>query len=149
MITRAVVVSLEDPYHVKVRVPLLDRSETSNVYNSKDNLQVATICTLTQYDPNIQVGDVVFIMFEDRDLSHPVIVGYLYRSNKTQTYADEILGNLQIVTTAKLPFDTTIGSISYDNLKCLQGCTLPIRSELDNLQNQINELRSKLEAEVQ
>lgn len=145
MITRAVVESIEDAYHVKVRVPTLNRSSISNVYTDTDSLNLATICTLTQYDPNLQVGDVVFVGFEDRDLSTPVVLGYLYRNEKTQTYADQILGTLEVLQQVKLPYDTQIGAVSYTNIRSLTGCDFQIKLAIENLQQQVEELQKQLQ----
>lgn len=144
MITRAIVESIEDAYHVKVRVPTLDRANVSNVYTNTENLNPATICTLTQYDPNLQVGDIVFVGFEDRDLSTPVVLGYLYRSDKTLTYADQVLGTVEVLQKARLPHDTQIGSISYGNLKSLTGCDFQIKLAIQNLQQQVSDLQQQL-----
>lgn len=148
MITRAIVESVEDAYHVRVRVPTLDRTTVSNVHSDTTGLNIATICTLTQYDPNLQVGDIVFVAFEDRGLSNPVVIGYLYRNEKTQTYADQVLGTLQVIDTAKLPTNTTIGSVTYTNLKSLTGCDFQIREAIQNLQADVEQLKKQLEVET-
>lgn len=149
MITRAIVESIEDAYHVKVRVPTLDRALNSNVHSDTTSLNSATICTLAQYDPNIQVGDVVFVAFEDRALSSPVVIGYLYRGEKNLTYADQVLRTLEVTDTAKLPVRTQIGSISYGNLMCLSGCHFQIREAIESLQADVVALKKQLNMEVE
>lgn len=145
MVTRAIVESIDDAYHVRVRIPLFDRSTVSNIHRSTDELTSATICTLTQYDPNLQVGDVVFVAFEDLALSEPVVIGYLYRGEKTLTYADQVLGRLEVVTKVKLPYNTYIDGVSPDSLQCLSHCKVPIQTTLDILQAQIDTLKKEVE----
>ena len=59
MITRAIVEEIVSPYQVKVRIPLLDRAESSPMSTKKEDLNIATICSLPNCYVNMQVGDVV------------------------------------------------------------------------------------------
>ena len=85
MITKAIVEKVIDNYNIRVRVPSLDRTYQSSVYTNNEDLNVAIVCTLPGCDPNIKVGDVVFVSLEETEEDRAVILGYLYRTKKTET----------------------------------------------------------------
>ena len=79
--------------------------------------QTATLCLSAGMDNNYAVGDIVYIAFEDNDLSKPVIIGKLFTNidAKGELRKKESVGsaNLQALTvsrTANLPLDTVFGN---------------------------------------
>ena len=137
MITKAVVEEIVSPYQVKVRIPLFDKSDSSAQSRNTEDLNIATICSLPNCYINLQVGDIVFVGFEDNTYYKAVVLGHLCRNIESETYADLILSSLNVNMSAKLPQDTTIGDITTSELSCLQGIT-------ENIQKQINDINSKL-----
>lgn len=131
MITKGIIEEIISPYEVRVRVPTLDRSLTSSIATATENLNIATICTLPNCYVNLQVGDVVFVGFEDNTYYKAVILGHLCREEST-TYADLILGNLTVKNGCK------IGDVTQSEISQLVGVR-------DNLQKQIDNLSEKLE----
>ena len=87
------------------------------------------------FDPNINVGDVVFVAFEDNNFGKPVVIGYLYRSNMTPNYGDIILNSINVKIAANLSADTTIGDVSSTNISYLKGVTSNIQGQLDSLKD--------------
>ena len=69
MITRGIVEKILTPYLVKVRIPTLNRTKDSSIKTLSDELNDTPICTLNHYDPNLRVGDIVIVGFEDNDIS--------------------------------------------------------------------------------
>jgi hypothetical protein len=138
MIVKAVVESVIDPYHVKIRVPLLDRDKSSSIHTSDSDLDTATICSLPNCRLNLQVGDIVFVATEKTyPVSQPVILGVLFRENATSSMCDLVLGELFVENNCTLPKGTTIGEISYSETRMLSGAT-------DNIQAQINALVDRI-----
>ena len=137
MITKGIIEELISPYEVKVRIPTLDRVTTSSLATSTENLNIATICTLPNCYINLQVGDVVFVGFEDNTYYKAVILGHLSRE-AAQPYVDITVGNFIAKTSVTLPRATTIGTISSEELQSLKGAK-------DNLQNQIDNILERLE----
>lgn len=137
MITKAIVEEVLSPYQVRIRIPLLDRPAFTPLAAKTEELNVATICTLPNCYLNIQVGDIVFVGFEDNTAYKAVILGHLCRE-ATTTYASMAVDSLDVKSHAALPFDTTIGSITATELNYLYGTT-------GNIQGQLNALAKRLE----
>lgn len=138
MITKAFIEEIISPYEVKVRIPVLDRVTSSSLSTSKENLNVATICSLPNCYINPQVGDVVFVGFEDNTYYKAVILGHLSRQSMTNTYPDMNIRNLEVIASAKLGSDTSIGEVTPSNIQHL-------KNTKDNLQRQIDNLSERLE----
>lgn len=138
MITKAFIEEIVSPYEVKIRIPILDRSTASSLSTSKDNLNTATICTLPNCYVNLQVGDVVFVGFEDNTYYKAVVLGHLSREAMTNTYADVTFNSLKSLGTTVLSESTTIGEVSPTNINHLKGSS-------DNIQKQLNSLLERIE----
>lgn len=137
MITRAIVEELLTPHQVRVRIPLFDGAPDEALSSRTPELSVATVCTLPSCYVNLQVGDVVFVAFEDRTLSKVVVIGHLSR-DATNTCVDIRVNALSVNSTAALPATTSIGEISKEEIYALKGAS-------DNLQAQITNLRERLD----
>ena len=131
MIIRGIVEKIITPYKVAVRIPLIDRVDTSNVYIKDSDLHTASICTLPRADINLMCGDVVIIGFENDDLGKPIILGYLYRADYAANGLDINLNSLEVVSTARLSSDTSIGNVTSTDIACLQGIGGNIQAQLD------------------
>lgn len=140
MITKAIVEKVIDNYNIRIRVPSLDRTYQSSVYTNNEDLNVAVVCTLPGCDPNIKVGDVVFVSLEDTEDDRAVILGYLYRTKKTETLCDMLLSKLNVEDVAVLPEDTTIGNVSSFELQQLNGIRGNVQLQITQLQEQVARL---------
>jgi hypothetical protein len=138
MLLKAVVESIVDAFHVKVRVPLLDRDTTSSVHTSDGDLYTATICSMPNCRLNLRVGDVVFVAIEKTYPVHTmVVIGVLFREAVCNSYCDIELDELNVRTFCSLPRGTTLGDVSYKEIRQLLGVK-------DNLQEQINALSDRI-----
>lgn len=144
MITRAIVETIVDRFHVKVRIPLLDRTKESNVHTNEDSLKVATICTQPQVHPNLKPGDIVFIGFESNFTENPVILGFLFRNSMTDSYCDAILNEVDVLTRCNLPDETTIGTITSEELRCLTNVHSNIQAQISSLVDRVTALEKVL-----
>lgn len=142
MVTKAIVEQLIDPYHVRVRIPSIDRTLQSAVHTTTEHLNVALVCTLPGCDPNIRVGDVVFISFDDYSENQVVIIGHLYSKYQETPLCNLALQSLNVSDTATLPDNTSIGDVSSDEVRCLKGSRYSLQEQIDSLQEQINLLSS-------
>ena len=140
MITKAIVEKAIDNYNIRIRVPSLDRTYQSSVYTNNEDLNVAIVCTLPGCDPNIKVGDVVFVSLEETEEDRAVILGYLYRTKKTETLCDMLLSKLNVANVAVLPEDTTIGNVSSFELQQLSGIRGNVQLQITQLQEQVARL---------
>lgn len=134
MITKGIVEELKG-YQAKVRLPIYDGLANTKNATSNENLSYATVCVTTNLNNSLNVGDIVYVSFEDNDKGKPVILGQLYKE-EMNTLADIKLNSaninqLTVNKNASLPQNTSIGSISFKEIAALSGIK-------DNIQNQID-----------
>ena len=134
MITKGIVEELKG-YQAKVRLPIYDGLANTKNATSNENLSYATVCVTTNLNNSLNVGDIVYVSFEDNDKGKPVILGQLYKE-EMNTLADIKLNSaninqLTVNKNASLPQNTSIGSISSKEIAALSGIK-------DNIQNQID-----------
>ena len=121
MFTKALIVRPREQGNniYKVRIPLFeDTTGTEIVYD-------ALCCHAPGVYGGLNVGDCVYIAFEDAKLNIPVIIGKLY-VNEKDDYSKGYFNNLDVVNSAHMPMSTTFGdglSISnlYDTIQFLMG----------------------------
>jgi hypothetical protein len=143
MIVKAVVESIIDTYRVRIRIPLTDRDKASNIHTSDSDLDIATICTLPNCRPNIKVGDIVFVAMEKTyPVSQPVILGVLFRENLSKSFCDLVLDDLVVNSMCSLPRGTSIGELSYQELRRVAGVTDNVQLQLNSLSERISALES-------
>lgn len=135
MITKGIIEELLSPYEARVRIPTRDKAKDSQGATQTQDLSVACICTLPSCYVNLQVGDIVFIGFEDNTTYKAVILGHLCKETSS-THANIILKQLQVTDTAKLPSDTTIGDVSSTQIQFLKNATEDIQKQIDSLKEQ-------------
>lgn len=136
MITKAIVEEIISPYQVRIRIPLFNRTVDSALATKTEELNIATICTLPNCYVNLQVGDVVFVGFEDNTTYRAVVLGHLSREAASSTCADLVLNSLIVNGSTQLSSSTSIGNVNSTELSCLQGVTDNIQRQLDSLKEQ-------------
>ena len=139
MVTKGLVIEIVDTYYAKVRLPVYDRVPQASMYVRNDDLQTATICTIPNCRPNLRVGDIVFVEFEDSDFTKPVIIGCLYGDGISKSYADAEFNSLRVFVNTVLSEDTTIGKTRPKDIENLSGT-------VGNLQQQIDLLSARISA---
>ena len=145
---KAIIDSIINPYEVTVQIPFLDKG-TMNVNPDligRDVIRAstlngisypATIITTPGCKPNYLVDDIVYVDFEENDMSRPVVMGLLYRQGGNVSLLDATVNNLQVVSSAKLPYESTIGSVTENELSNLRYTSSNIQAQLDILEGQI------------
>lgn len=149
MVTKGIIEKIVDTYTAKVRLPLYDGVPIGTISVPTDDLSDATTCTIAGAQPNLQVGDVVFVGFEDNDRGKPVILGCLYSPESSNSKADLSLNSLEVLINASLPEETNIGSVTSDEIKNLLYSKDNIQVQLDNLANMISASGSGTITEIQ
>lgn len=138
MVTKAIIEDIDDIYSVKVRIPMYDSTPEFTDSTKTDDLSSAIICTLPQTSYVPAVGDIVLVAFEDNDKGKPVIIGCLFKESGNLSGVDIKANNL------KVSGNFTIGNISYDQLKYLEGLEQNIQNTLDNLEDRISKLEETI-----
>lgn len=138
-IVKAIVESVVDMHHIKIRIPSLDRTTATNVHTGSDVLYTATFCVMPKCTPNVRPGDIVFVGFERAEYRKAVVLGVLYREAYTESICDMIINDLKVNGKCTLPRTTSIGNVSQYEIERLSGLN-------DNIQSQFNSLRDRINA---
>ena len=113
LLTKAFITKLPDKGSniYQVRVPLMeDNTQGEAIYN-------ATCCASPGTFNAYQVGDCVYIDFEDEEITTAVIMGKLVKSeNEEENNVYTSINDLNVTGRTVLPEDTTIGGYTISNL---------------------------------
>ena len=142
MITKAIVEAIVNAYSFRVRIPVINRSKDAAFHTPTEELYISSICTVAGCIPNVRVGDIVYVSFEDNDLSKPVILGYLYKDSYGDTLCDFNIGNLTVDGSTTLSSDTRIGDVTPNEISYLQGAKSNIQWQLDLHEKDIEFLKT-------
>lgn len=141
MLTKAIVEELISPHEARVRVPRLDRVNDSAAHTATEDLTIATICTLPNCYLNVQVGDIVFVAYEDNTERKLVILGHLSRDAFYPSAADIVSNNLDVQGKFTCTENIQIGAdVTYQDLEKLSGVTDNIQKQFDYLRTDIDKL---------
>ena len=142
--TRAIVEGKLDNYHYRVRIPILNKLKSSIGATPTNELAIATIAVVPGMSPKFRSGDIVFVDYEEGDTSKPVIVGRLFNEAGSQIVSDGSLDSLQVDVNAQLSAETTIGSVSAQNISYLQGTTSNIQYQFDQNNSEHKDFVNKI-----
>ena len=147
MLTKAYVEAVYSPHKALVRMPLFNKIRDVNGSTPKSELPTATVCVVPGSEYDIEVGDIVFLGFEEDDLSKPVILGVLSRYDEKKSKINANLLELYVDNVVKLPRNTTIGSVNPDSIECLKGLSKDqnIRDKFVSLDTKDKEIDKSLE----
>lgn len=134
MVTKAIIDSIESPYQVKVRIPLINSVTSFSQATAKENLSSAIICTLPKCQFIPEVGDIVIVAFEDNDAGKPIIIGCLFKESGNTSSINLVGNSLNISGTTKLSEQTTIGTISYNELLQVKNIIANLKGINDQIQ---------------
>lgn len=118
---------------VKVRVPIFNRARNATGATPTKELSNAPICTITHFDPQLTVGDIVFVDYENNDTDLPVVIGVLYKTGLSNSKGNLALHSLSVEVDTTLSEETTIGSVLPKEIKCLQGTRENIQAQIDDI----------------
>lgn len=135
MLVKAIIEEKIDKYSYRVRVPLLNKLHSSANPTNTEDLSVAPICTTPGVEIVYNVGDIVFISFENNDYNHPVIIGNLFRDGISGSYNSINTTNLNVSLSTSLSNDTKIGDISSNQVYSSLSSLDVVNSLIDNLTN--------------
>lgn len=128
MITKGIVKSIINDYEAVVNVPLLD-SDVNCIISSLPNSRII-----------LQLDDIVFVAFEDYDLSKGVIIGFLFKENSNLSSINLELDSLQVNSKSTFSKSINIGNISYEQLQYLSGLSQNIQTSLKNIEDRLDRL---------
>lgn len=129
--TRAIIEGRIDNYHYRVRIPIINKLKSSVSATPTEELAIATIAAIPGCSPKFRNGDIVFVEFEERDTSKPVIVGRLYNTDDKTIASDANFDSLVANVNVELPVDTTIGKVTKTNILYLEGLNSNVQYEFD------------------
>lgn len=119
MIIKAIIESNSIDNQYRVRIPKYHKLSRTPGSTPTSGLPLASVCHLPGIVPTYAIGDIVFIDFENNDLSFPVILGKLLSDNNNleESVSDVKTRSLTVDVDTKLSDDTKIGSINYNDLQ--------------------------------
>ena len=143
MLKKGIIESVNENTAV-VRIPGIDKSTFAVANISTKDLTPCPISTLPGIKPNLQVGDIVIVGFEDDNVSKPIILGTLL-SKPTTSLCNITADSFVSVGSSKFNEETSIGSVSPTNLRSLVGYNTQLGTDMQNLLEIINNLNKKIE----
>lgn len=149
--TRAIIEGCIDNYHYRVRIPIINKLKSSVSATPTEELAIATIAAIPGCSPKFRNGDIVFVEFEERDTSKPVIVGRLYNTDDKTIASDANFDSLVANVNVELPVDTTIGKVTKTNILYLEGLGSNVQYEFNknNAEHQsINDNIDEIEEDI-
>ena len=133
-LTKAYIVEKKDNTY-KVRIPIYHGIEGSSNATTDDELPYATVATIKGAANIYTAGDIVYVDFEENDLSKPVIIGGLLLDKKTNSTLDIDFDSINVKTRAILPATTTIGNVTSTELGTLKGISKNIQKQFNDILN--------------
>lgn len=133
IIERAFIHRKVDKYHYYVRIPSINKSSGAVGATPDNELYKATVCTPPGVAPSYRTGCTVCVAFEDNDISSPIILGLLFNERFSQVESDISPSSLSVGTNVELPENITVGNVTFDNIKTLEGLT-------DNLSERLKQI---------
>ena len=140
MVTKGIITEIISKYQARVRIPIYNKAEESPTATPNEELSIGPVNTLPGINPNISVGDVVIIAFEQDIYTDPVILGLLYTENSSRGFSDVKAGELSVISEAILPSKTTIGSVKGDQIASLENVKGNIQNQIDLLSDKFTEI---------
>lgn len=140
MITKAIIDDVTDQYHVRVRIPFFDRTDSSAVKTPSSNIPQSITCSVPGMHCNFREGDVVLVGFEDNEPGKPIILGSLFRETGGLSIPDAELNGLVVNANAVLPGQTTIGDVTATEISCLKGAQSNIWWEIEQIKKRLDKL---------
>lgn len=119
MLIKAFIESNEINNQYKIRIPKYHKLSGTPGATPDSDLPIASVCYLPGIIPNYAVGDIVFVDFENNDLSFPVILGKLLcdENNAEESISDITTRSLKVEVDTKLSEDIKIGALNYNDLQ--------------------------------
>lgn len=137
MVTKATIEEKVDKYRFRVRIPIYNKQKDAIFATPTKELDIALVCTLPGCNVNYQVGDVVYVGFDDAQDYEPVILGLLYREKDTGTLMSITAESLKTKVSTELSQHTSIGNINEFNIKALYGANESLQREIERLQKKL------------
>ena len=112
MVLKAFVIKLpqSDDNMFKVRIPFLEDNTTNEMVFD------ALLCNQPGEYNGYNVGDCVFVSFENDKLNTPIILGKLYVNQEGELPTYHILNELNVTSRVTLPENTTIGNYTLGDI---------------------------------
>lgn len=114
MITKAIIQQLNtnEDNHFKVYIPLLRKANNSK----EDAVLSATALSISGIINNFQIGDVVFVAFEDSSYEKPIILGKLLKNGEEDITTKIICSSLKVLEKTSLSYNTSIDTLNMQDV---------------------------------
>lgn len=131
MVTKGIIEKILNDNEVLVRLPIYNKCSNTAFATPTDQLGVAVAALQPGIQIRFNIGDIVFVAFENNDQDKLIILGYLH--NK---YESKLSGNFLDITVSNrvsLPNDTSIGAVSKDQIYSLKNVRGDVQKQIDDI----------------
>ena len=142
MITKAKIESIsDDSKYATIRIPMYNKASTAVGATQSNHLNSAPIVALPGITPKYQVGDTVYVAFEDDDISQPVILGNLVSAATTSTSNIKV-HSIEATMDIHMPPKINLGNTEYKeiDINTLIRKLNEATKKIEKLEEQINKL---------
>lgn len=114
MITKAVIKNIpsENSGIYRVYIPYYRKANDSE----SDATYDATRCIIDGFYDDLNVGDVVYVGFEDNQFDHPIILGKLFTNGNTKVTTRLNVNSLKVNEKTSLSDDVSVGKSDLSRL---------------------------------
>lgn len=146
MITKGYIVEiLRENNKFNVRIPFFETASMRSFdEKSSSVIYESTLCYQPGNLNSYNVGDCVFVGFEDNQLEKPIILGKLYLGEEKKATNYQFASSLKVEEKTILPNDTKIGDIHLSVILEALRNKDNINDNLEILKEEIKELKAKL-----
>lgn len=135
MITKGIILDRKDNLY-KVRIPIYHGIANSANFTKDEDLPYISANVIPGLITPFEKDDIVFISFEEEELSKPIIIGNLHLlTNTDRTESTLQLSHLKVNKTIKLSEQTSIGNVTSTNISHLKGTNKNIQEQFNNILN--------------
>lgn len=136
MVLRAIIKDQIDSFTYRLYIPKF------NSINKVNSSFEAKVCSQINSNHTYRIDDSVYVSFENDDNFNPVILG-LVTDDSIASNVDINSGN--ITNKAILPFDTTIGNISAQEINSIKGLKSNLNDQLKHIDNEYSSIFNNID----
>ena len=132
---------------LKIRIPEIHGISSNAGGVSDDKLPYATVSGFDCFENLYEVGDIVWVSFENNNLANPVVLGQFLKPDIEKEVVDEtdtsdklpkttlLLKDLEVKGETKLGESTSIGKVNQTEISYLSGVNKNIQVQFDSIRN--------------
>lgn len=148
------ITQIVDDYHVRVRIPTLDKLQTAVGGTADSDLHQAIVVSSHGIVPKLNVGDTVLVDFETASASNPIVVGILFNAKSKDSKSDLnavniTADNITVSKNATFPKNTAIGEVTSESIQHLKGLSSNIEESVKSINDELSAQKETHEEDIE